>query len=117
DGTCSTLSDVVGNLGTATWGNNNKPVSYDISKKEWTLQRGAWTDTLAIAPGVLFFNGNLIIGNGDFANTIIATGNITYGQSTMLEAPNYAGANKTCNASGFKMPKNLCDTVNKLSLT
>lgn len=117
DGTCSTLSDVVGNLGTATWGNNNKPVSYDISKKEWTLQRGAWTDTLAIAPGVLFFNGNLIIGNGDFANTIIATGNITYGQSTILEAPNYAGANKTCNASGFKRPKNLCDTVNKLSLT
>src|SRR5699024_6114615 len=79
---CNSISDVIGNLGTATWGTNNTPVTYDATKKEWTLQRGAWTNTLAIAPGVLFFKGSLNIGNGDFANSIIATGNIKYGQNT-----------------------------------
>ena len=113
---CNSISDVIGNLGTATWGTNNTPVTYDATKKEWTLQRGAWTNTLAIAPGVLFFKGSLNIGDGDFANSIIATGNIKYGQNTTLEAPNYAQAVKTCNASGFNMPLNICSSTSSLIL-
>ncbi|RZG48990.1 hypothetical protein [Acinetobacter wuhouensis] len=83
-------------------------------KKIISYASGTWSledyqkEITSIAPGVILFKGNINIPQGKYSNTIIATGNINYGGSVTLDAPNYAGANTTCLANYFKMPTNLC---------
>lgn len=83
-------------------------ISY--SNGEWTLNAENDRSDPSIAPGVLLFKGTLSIGNkGTFVNTIMATGNIEYGNKNVsLTAPNRKDANTVCN-SAFQMPTNLCN--------
>ena len=85
-----------------------KWVEYNEGRKEWTLSNSSQFSP-PIAPGVLFFNGNLNVANGNYINSLLASGNIEFGQNTVLHAPNYSNENLVCN-SVFGMPSNLCST-------
>lgn len=92
----------------------NEIVSY--SNGVWTLRDTQNTES-SVASGVLFFKGTSVnLEMGNYANTIISTGNINYGGSITLKAPNYAGAAKICGSTYFSMPINLCSSKETLSL-
>lgn len=58
---------------------------------------GVTTLTIAgksMPPGVIWFNGNLMLSNGIYYNTFVATGNIATGGSFVSYALNYAAAYK-----------------------
>ena len=89
-------------------------------KKIISYESGTWkledyqTQISSIAPGVILFKGHVSIPQGKYNNTIIATGNINYGGSVILNAPNPAGAAQVCSANYFKMPTNLCRSKSEL---
>jgi hypothetical protein len=85
-----------------------KWVEYNEGSNEWTLSNSS-NSSPSIAPGVLFFNGNLKVANGNYINSLLASGDIEFGQNTELHAPNYSSENLVCN-SVFGMPSNLCST-------
>lgn len=89
---------------TGSW---NTVISY--SGGTWSLRDNNNQDP-SLAPGVFLFKGNLNPQTGKYANAFLSTGSITYGTSIILEAPNYAGANKVCNSTGFGRPTNLCSS-------
>lgn len=63
-----------------------------------TYSNGKWTVSgKSLAPGVLWFNGELEMGNGRYYNTVIASGNITTSNDHKLWSLNYAGYNIICN--------------------
>ncbi|WP_329741425.1 hypothetical protein [Dyella sp. A6] len=90
---------------------------------------GTWTISgHSFARGVLWFQGNLVLGNGYYLDTAIATGNIATSGSFRLDSPNYAGYQEMCkNATPTGMtldavqksdfdgvyPTDLCDTANQ----
>lgn len=93
------------------WG----PEIITYSKGVWTLKDTQNTES-SVASGVLFFKGTEVVLNmGSYANTIISTGNINYGGSITLKAPNYAGATIVCGSNYFPMPTNLCNSESVLS--
>ena len=108
------IGNSIGNFGRKLdWG----PEIITYSNGIWSLRDTQNTES-SVASGVLFFKGatvNLEMGN--YANTIISTGNITYGGSIVLKAPNYAGAITVCGSTYFPMPTNLCSSKNTLSLS
>lgn len=74
----------------------------------------------SLARGIAWFDGNLVVGNGVYVNTFIATGNISTSGSHRNLSPNYAGYQVTCAnatppggsaAPDFKglVPRSLCD--------
>ncbi|GAB7531627.1 hypothetical protein PS3A_40410 [Pseudomonas sp. 3A(2025)] len=71
-----------------------------------TYSTGTWTVSgKSLAPGVLWFNGNLTMSNGRYYNTVVATGNITTSGDHKLWALNYAGYSIICDneyPSGYK---------------
>jgi len=75
----------------------NPAISY--SNGTWTLQ-GNSGPTSDIAPGVLWFSGNVNVADGTYYNSIIATGNIFTSGGSQVYAVNYAG--------GTTPPKNVC---------
>ncbi|GAA4999783.1 hypothetical protein GCM10023206_00960 [Acinetobacter puyangensis] len=102
---------------------NGQYVSYDTGSKTWSLaDTGNYNSTSnpiapdvpSLAPGVMFFYGNLNVGQGAYTNTIIATGDII-ASIPAVYAPNYAGAGKVCNISGYQMPVNLCSSSSTLT--
>lgn len=101
---------------------NGQFVSYRSYDKTWVLDDTSYQgthnsiapDVPSLAPGVMFFYGNLKVGQGAYNNSMLATGNIeSYIPS--IYSPNYAGANKICNVSGYKMPSNLCKSSVELT--
>lgn len=70
----------------------------------------------SIAPGVFLFKGDLKPQQGTYTNTFLSTGNIDYGTSINLQAPNYAGATLVCNSAalGYGRPTNLCSSSTAL---
>ncbi len=94
----------------------NACFAYDQGKSQWEI-RGR-----NMAPGVVWFKGNLDIGTGDYYNTFVASGNITSSGSLNAYALNQAGygtvcnnefpINKTADFSGL-YPTNFCDIANK----
>lgn len=62
----------------------NRCFSYDSTIATWSITGNS------LAQGIIWFEGNLSLGDGDYFNTFIATQNIVTG-STNLYAPNYAG--------------------------
>lgn len=102
---------------------NEQFITYDNNTKTWTL---AVTDskhsttnieaptTPSLAPGIMFFYGNLNIGQGRYTNTMIATGDINASIPDVY-SPNYSGADKVCNVSGYQMPINLCISTSVLT--
>lgn len=93
---------------TGSW---NTVISY--SGGTWSLRDNNNQDP-SLAPGVFLFKGNLNPQTGKYANAFLSTGSITYGTSIILEAPNYAGANKVCNSTVFGRPTNLCSSSTAL---
>ncbi|ANF81630.1 hypothetical protein A3K93_05150 [Acinetobacter sp. NCu2D-2] len=69
----------------------------------------------SIAPGIMLFYGNVSLPRGLFVNTILATGDISYGQSISLYAPNYAGAASVCHVNGYAMLNNICSSTTTLT--
>jgi hypothetical protein len=93
---------------TGSW---NSVISY--SGGSWSLKDNNGQNP-SLAPGVFLFKGDLKPQQGNYANTLLSTGSIDYGTSITLEAPNYAGANKVCNSTGFGRPTNLCSSSTAL---
>jgi hypothetical protein len=92
-------------------------IQYDQTKKLWTVTESSpnWSEgasvTPSLVPSVVLFNGNLNLSLGRFTNTFLATGDITYGGSITLYAPNYAGDAKVCQLdSVYKVQSNLCSS-------
>lgn len=106
-------STVVGNFA-KKYGWVNEIITY--SNGVWTLKDTQNTET-SIASGVLLFKGTSVnLSMGNYANTIISTGDIRYGGSITLKAPNYAGAPVVCGSNYFSRPQNLCSSQSSLSL-
>ena len=90
------------------------PEIITYSGGDWKL-RDTQNTSSSIASGVLLFKGKSVeLSAGNYANTIISTGDIKYGGSITLKAPNYAGASIVCNSENFPMPTNLCDSTSAL---
>lgn len=78
----------------------------------FSFKNGTWEVTgKNLAPGIMWFEGNLALKNGDFYNTFIATGHIETGGSHVTTAVNYAGYNAICLN---KYPKNATARFNNL---
>ncbi|KAA8733285.1 hypothetical protein F4V57_08650 [Acinetobacter qingfengensis] len=105
----TSCSNPVGRVASPYWSYN--PITY--SSGTWSLSDTQYANP-AIAPGVILFKGNVSMTLGThYVNTILATGNITYGGSIVIYAPNYAGATAVCNTS-YGMPTNLCSSKTAL---
>lgn len=90
------------------YSNNNECIEYEEKSQSWKL---AGKDGV-VAPGVLWFEGNLELKNGLFRNSILATGSIETGGSVTVEAVNYSGYQYTCQNTSFPSiaPINLCSS-------
>lgn len=106
---------------------NGTPVGYIYPKNvqadviaysggTWSLNINGNPGNPSMAPGVFLFKGNLKPQQGTYANTFLSTGNIDYGTSITLQAPNYAGATLVCNSAalGYSRPTNLCSSSTAL---
>lgn len=69
---------------------SNSCFSYDQPSKTWTIEGKN------IVPGVVWFDGNLNLSNGEYYNTFAATGNIVTSGAMKNYAPNFIGYNATC---------------------
>lgn len=90
-----------------------KPITYN-SRTGWSLVDNK-SLTPSIAPGILFFYGDVDIGQGTYINTFLATGNITV-SIPKVYAPNYADVDLVCNTS-YGIPTNVCTSSMVLSKT
>lgn len=106
---------------------NGTPVGYIYPKNvqadviaysggTWSLNINGNPGNPSMAPGVFLFKGDLKPQQGTYANTFLSTGNIDYGTSITLQAPNYAGATLVCNSAalGYSRPTNLCSSSTAL---
>lgn len=110
--TSTSCSNPVGKIADPNWGYN--PISY--SSGTWSLSDNRYNSP-AMAPGIILFKGNVSMTLGaHYINSILATGNITYGGSVVLYSPNYAGATLVCNTQ-YAMPTNLCSSSSALIQT
>ena len=93
---------------------SNDCLNYDDTTKTWLFNGKSF------APGVMWFEGNLELGNGTYYNTFLATGNLHTADALTSQAPNFAGFASTCqlnyptnkNTTGDFIgmyPVNLCD--------
>ncbi|WP_262443060.1 FapA family protein [Acinetobacter ursingii] len=104
-------SNVVANFGNEK-GYVNEIITY--SNGVWTVNDNQQSVN-SIASGIVFFKGSLKLVMGKYVNTFISTGNIEYGTSITLTAPNYADASQTCGSTYYPMPTNLCSSTTALS--
>ncbi|MDC8773097.1 hypothetical protein [Roseateles albus] len=83
---------------------SNTCFAYDNAKKKWTI---AGT---TMAPGVLWFEGDVEAGSGTYYNTWIASGSINTAGTNSTYAVNYAGYANTCTNTAFPtlVPTNFC---------
>ncbi|MDA8375878.1 MAG: hypothetical protein M0Z50_02150 [Planctomycetia bacterium] len=113
-------SPYYGYLCTADTGYNgnctNIAQGFSAYNAEITYSNGTWTlDGISVAPGVLFFSGNLSVGSGTYNDSLLATGDETLSSaSPAVQAPNYAGPDLACsykNVNGaYVYPTNFCTT-------
>ncbi len=91
----------------------NSCYSYDSTKSTFTI------NSKNVAPGAMWFKGSLLLNNGNYFNTFMATGGIEIAGATTVTSLNYGGYAKTCNANyqgsvtlftGL-YPKNFCNTT------
>jgi len=94
-------------------------ISYDTGTNAWHL------DPSQTAPGVLLFDGDIKLENGEAVSTILASGDISTAGGLVVASANYAGYNRVCLADGDHVysksksryvytyaeyyPTNLCD--------
>ncbi|MFY7863966.1 hypothetical protein [Roseateles sp.] len=86
------------------WSEYNSCFSYGGGK--WTV---AGT---TMAPGTLWFNGDVSAASGTYYNNWLVTGNIDTAGSNLTQAVNYAGYANVCTNSDFPslVPTNFCAT-------
>lgn len=106
-------------LGTICHGYSNYNNCLSFANGQWKIEG------TSMAPGILWFEGDLQVSNGTFYGTLIATGDISNSGGTTVYAPNYAGYDGwqgegserkkyaptgICKNSNFpdKYPTNLC---------
>ncbi|MBM7062770.1 hypothetical protein JQX08_18815 [Pseudomonas sp. UL073] len=110
NGTCT--GPGVANLRKITQGTFDGAQSIVFASGKWTLtgQTGDTTPAV-VAPGVLWFAGDVELASGTFRNTILATGNIVTSGSHRTFAVNYAGYAQTCANTYYVglYPTNFCD--------
>ncbi|MBT9501252.1 MAG: hypothetical protein IV092_08405 [Burkholderiaceae bacterium] len=82
---------------------------------EWnsclSYNNGSWAiNGEGMAPGIVWFKGNLVAGQGTYYNSWIATGNLTTAANNVSYAVNYAGYAHVCNKAPYKSvaPSNFC---------
>lgn len=83
---------------------------FSYSNNKWTI------NGVSAAPGVMWFEGNLEVGNGTYYNTFIATGfgtgdTIVTSGSHVTYAPNYAGYSGRVDGEQFA-PTGICQNAN-----
>ena len=93
-------------------------VGYSDSNSCFGYSNGTWSlngttlgnNGATMAPGVVWFKGNLSLGNGAYSNSFIATGNIATAGGNVTKAVNYAGPAGVCTNSRFATlyPRNYC---------
>lgn len=64
--------------------------SYVASSQTWTISGNS------MAPGTAWFAGNLMLSNGTYLNTFLATGNESTSGNLKVFSPNYAGYTPVC---------------------
>lgn len=69
---------------------SNPCFSYNASSKTWTISG------TTITTGVAWFEGSLVVSNGKYFNTFVATCNIDTGGEMRTYAPNYVGYAGIC---------------------
>lgn len=95
---------------------------YSTSNTCFTYALGKWTIAgTSLAPGAMWFDGNLEVSTGVYFNTFLATGNILTSGGHVSKAVNTAGYGPICNntpSNGVAQtaffaglyPKNFCNT-------
>lgn len=83
---------------------SNNCFSYDARSQTWSI------NGVSAAQGVAWFQGNLVVGNGVYYNTFIASGNIATSGSTKVYAPNYGGYSGLAEGVQYA-PTGICDNV------
>lgn len=86
-------------------------VGYSDYNSCFSYSSGTWAlNGRMMAPGVIWFNGNVTAGNGTYNDTILATGNIITQGSTSIYSPNFVGYSGICTNSYFLSfyPTNFC---------
>jgi hypothetical protein len=86
-------------------------IGYSDSNSCFSYSNGTWAlNGRMMAPGVIWFNGNVTAGNGTYNDTILATGNISTQGSTSIYSPNFVGYSGICTNSYFLSfyPTNFC---------
>lgn len=112
NGTCT--GPGVANLRKITQGTFDGAQSITFSSGKWTLTGQSGDTTPAVvAPGALWFEGNVELASGTFRNSILATGNIVTSGSHRTFAVNYAGYAQTCANTYYTglVPTNFCDSA------
>lgn len=71
---------------------------FSSSNTEITYSDGQWTlNGDSVAPGVLWFDGSLVVENGTYDDSLLATGDITLKDaSSTVDSPNFAGPDAVC---------------------
>lgn len=87
-------------------------LTYDSSANEWVFNGRSF------APGTMWFEGDLQLGNGTYYNTFLASGNITTSGGHKTSAINYAGYDVICelNYPENKPPENIFDELYPVNL-
>ena len=83
----------------------NNCIAYDASSRTWTLSG------TSLVPGIAWFEGNLLLSNGTYFNTFVATGNLSTAGGTKVYGMNYAGYDGTRVTSGVQKtyaPTGIC---------
>ncbi|MDT8998160.1 hypothetical protein RQP53_02600 [Paucibacter sp. APW11] len=83
----------------------------------FSYANGTWTVAgQGMAPGVVWFAGDLIAGQGSYTNTFLASGNISTAGNNISTALNYAGAATVCSQTQFPglYPSNFCNSSGAL---
>jgi hypothetical protein len=96
---------------------------YSTQNSCFTYTLNKWTIAgISLAPGAMWFDGDLEVSTGTYFNTFIATGNLLTSGAHVTKAPNTAGYGPICNntpSDGVAQtaffaglyPKNLCNTT------
>ena len=69
---------------------NDGCLSYDDSSEKWLFNGKSF------APGVMWFEGNLELGNGIYYNTFLATGDVDTAGGLKTSSPNFSGYSAIC---------------------
>jgi len=91
---------------------SSKKICYGFSAQNSCFSYSSSAGSMTIsgttmAPGIVWFRGNLTVSTGTYYNTFIATGNIATSGADSVYAPNYAGYSGTVGTTTYA-PTGIC---------